>query len=153
MWSGSSLSWQVSFQCHFFILIFDRKKDRKKIKKNGKCCWQWEEKEVYYKSCRERRWHQKIGARALWKLNSWKRTKPDDSFALSEMKIEIVRARSIQTVFFGQRKRRKQVSEWAKSKHLFNGEFDPGSGRTLAACLTHASRTELYNRKPSGGRI
>ena len=22
-------------------------------------------------------------------------------------------------------------------------EFDPGSGRTLAACLTHASRTEL----------
>src|SRR5581483_4398005 len=27
------------------------------------------------------------------------------------------------------------------------GEFDPGSGRTLAACLTHASRTE---RLPSG---
>ena len=24
----------------------------------------------------------------------------------------------------------------------FFGEFDPGSGRTLAACLTHASRTE-----------
>jgi hypothetical protein len=23
-----------------------------------------------------------------------------------------------------------------------NGEFDPGSGRTLAACLTHASRAE-----------
>lgn len=22
-----------------------------------------------------------------------------------------------------------------------HGEFDPGSGRTLAACLTHASRT------------
>ena len=28
------------------------------------------------------------------------------------------------------------------SKYL-NGEFDPGSGRTLAACLTHASRTDL----------
>ena len=26
---------------------------------------------------------------------------------------------------------------------LFNGEFDPGSGRTLAACLTHASRTMI----------
>ena len=25
----------------------------------------------------------------------------------------------------------------------FNGEFDPGSGRTLAACLTHASRGAL----------
>ena len=24
----------------------------------------------------------------------------------------------------------------------FDGEFDPGSGRTLAACLTHASRAE-----------
>ena len=24
---------------------------------------------------------------------------------------------------------------------FFNGEFDTGSGRTLAACLTHASRT------------
>ena len=26
----------------------------------------------------------------------------------------------------------------------FNKEFDPGSGRTLAARLTHASRTELF---------
>ena len=24
------------------------------------------------------------------------------------------------------------------------GEFDPGSGRTLAACLTHASRTDAH---------
>ena len=30
---------------------------------------------------------------------------------------------------------------------VFHGEFDPGSGRTLAACLTHASRAE---RLPSG---
>ena len=26
---------------------------------------------------------------------------------------------------------------------FFYGEFDPGSGRTLAACLTHASRTMI----------
>ena len=26
---------------------------------------------------------------------------------------------------------------------VFVGEFDPGSGRTLAACLTHASRTMI----------
>ncbi len=31
------------------------------------------------------------------------------------------------------------ISSWNK----LIGEFDPGSGRTLAACLTHASRTEL----------
>ena len=34
---------------------------------------------------------------------------------------------------------------------LFYGEFDPGSGRTLAACLTHASRTEPYEVKFSDG--
>ena len=31
------------------------------------------------------------------------------------------------------------------------GEFDPGSGRTLAACLTHASRTESALRSDSSG--
>ena len=30
-------------------------------------------------------------------------------------------------------------------KIQFIREFDPGSGRTLAACLTHASRTECFN--------
>ena len=47
----------------------------------------------------------------------------------------------------------------AKSKYLMNDfknlgslntiywEFDPGSGRTLAACLTHASRTELFGSR------
>ena len=28
------------------------------------------------------------------------------------------------------------------------GEFDPGSGRTLAACLTHASRTVTEELAP-----
>src|SRR5882757_2231838 len=31
------------------------------------------------------------------------------------------------------------------------GEFDSGSGRTLAACLTHASRTESALRSDSSG--
>jgi hypothetical protein len=33
---------------------------------------------------------------------------------------------------------------------VFVGEFDPGSGRTLAACLMHASRTHL---RVSGARL
>ena len=35
------------------------------------------------------------------------------------------------------------------------GEFDPGSGRTLAACLTHASRARLHPSGwcPSGERV
>ena len=33
-------------------------------------------------------------------------------------------------------------------KKKFHGEFDPGSGRTLAVCLTHASRTSsIFFRK------
>ena len=38
-----------------------------------------------------------------------------------------------------------------------DGEFDPGSGRTLAACLTHASRTRSIQwqhwGRPSGERV
>ena len=35
------------------------------------------------------------------------------------------------------------------SDQIFYGEFDPGSGRTLAACLIHASRAELGELAPS----
>ena len=40
-------------------------------------------------------------------------------------------------------------------KHLY-GEFDPGSGLTLAACLTHASRAAarvVYYLAASGERL
>ena len=33
---------------------------------------------------------------------------------------------------------------WVVSVLVIYGEFDPGSGRTLAACLTHASRAGLF---------
>jgi hypothetical protein len=40
------------------------------------------------------------------------------------------------------------------SDQIFYGEFDPGSGRTLAACLTHASRAMKFLRKwISGERV
>ena len=52
---------------------------------------------------------------------------------------------------------REQVFRVDKDLH---GEFDPGSGRTLAACLTHASRTDDPDRilreevrEVSGGRV
>ena len=45
-----------------------------------------------------------------------------------------------------------QSQRFVESK--FNGEFDPGSGRTLAACLTHASRTMKFLREwISGERV
>ena len=45
---------------------------------------------------------------------------------------------------------------WEEIKIGFNKEFDPGSGRTLAARLTHASRTGMQSacwKHPSGGRV
>ncbi len=36
-----------------------------------------------------------------------------------------------------------------KLELIFFREFDPGSGRTLAACLTHASRTEFLRNEAS----
>ena len=55
------------------------------------------------------------------------------------------------------------VSEWLQRFNAFKWrldtiykEFDPGSGRTLAARLTHASRTELFRacfEKLSGERV
>jgi hypothetical protein len=35
----------------------------------------------------------------------------------------------------------------------FGGEFDPGSGSTLAACLMHASRTGSSSDGLRGGRV
>ena len=32
-----------------------------------------------------------------------------------------------------------------EKRQKYFGEFDPGSGRTLAACLTHASRTVRHS--------
>src|SRR6266545_8397805 len=43
---------------------------------------------------------------------------------------------------------------WSLLGQVLFGEFDPGSGRTLAACLTHASRTGLHLRVwVSGERV
>ncbi len=53
-----------------------------------------------------------------------------------------------------------QASSFLKSYIKFFGEFDPGSGRTLAACLIHASRAQEIDGTlrgevdgMSGGRV
>src|SRR5688500_14314985 len=44
-----------------------------------------------------------------------------------------------------------RAGQWLVWVFVFDGEFDPGSGRTLAACLTHASRAERPLRWYSSG--
>ena len=45
------------------------------------------------------------------------------------------------------------TSPAVESCHIFDGEFDPGSGPTLAACVTHASRTQAGQPALRGGRV
>src|SRR5699024_8577399 len=45
------------------------------------------------------------------------------------------------------------LTTWRRVKIDFGGEFDPGSGSTLAACLMHASRTGFTSVDLRGGRV
>src|SRR5689334_12336562 len=47
--------------------------------------------------------------------------------------------------------RGSRLVRWRPISQAVLGEFDPGSGRTLAACLTHASRAERPLRGYSSG--
>src|SRR5690348_4543592 len=57
----------------------------------------------------------------------------------------------------GSRTRRRGRTRRHKTPQNLDGEFDPGSGQTLAACLTHASRTHVSSSQEeegvSGGRV
>ena len=65
--------------------------------------------------------------------------------------------------FFGWGRLSARCSGWVGGSLpdvVLFGEFDPGSGRTLAACLTHASRTRICGSRirpseaeDSGGRV
>ena len=48
--------------------------------------------------------------------------------------------------------RNEQSAQTNRGIH-FIGEFDPGSGRTLAACLIHASRARKSSDEYSGARV
>ena len=47
-----------------------------------------------------------------------------------------------------------EVIQWSSDHVFYNGEFDPGSERTLAARFKHASRAgSCSNTSESGGRV
>ena len=63
-----------------------------------------------------------------------------------------------QQFLFSKEKNNKSVIKlsFQKLMNLFSWEFDPGSGRTLAACLIHASRTRATGActgQSSGERV
>ena len=98
----------------------------------------------------------------LWKLNSMWSVGSKEQYTLrnnlrddkSESFLHIKK-------YFPEGKQREK-SKRSRTERLISvimchREFDPGSGRTLAVCLIHASRTELSGslllRKLSGGRV
>jgi hypothetical protein len=46
---------------------------------------------------------------------------------------------------------KESVTQLSCGQTMMNGEFDPGSGRTLAACLIHASRAGEADHPFGGG--
>ena len=77
-----------------------------------------------------------------WKLNNANRKscthdfKPDVGITLSDYFIQDLCKTNLNSFI-----RIIQITRANRFFNKFIGEFDPGSGRTLAACLTHASRT------------
>ena len=122
---------------------------KKFFKKLSKKCWQKKKSVIYSLSCL--REGIAIGP---WKLNNEIRKGTRDSM-VKEPSEEFLKS-TFQTVIrklkLAKYKNNVSNDEWANKalkmiltrkcyKTIFR-EFDPGSGRTLAACLTHASRTK-----------
>ena len=123
-----------------------------KLKKFQKKCWQKGNDLVLYMSVlREQTLETKLNRISElyepWKLNNERKG------TLIRIWVRKVRTKSR----FRKRNKEKdndsqyrEMSDWAlemiltqKRKNTIFREFDPGSGRTLAACLTHASRTKF----------
>ena len=60
--------------------------------------------------------------------------------------------RSLKTISSVTQKYQSSAMQVVPTMRLSHGEFDPGSGRTLAACLIHASRA-VPRKRDSGGRV
>ena len=104
------------------MFVFLAKESTEAVKNRVKRCWQSGKVEVYCHHCRDER-----------RPDPWKRYR-------IKKKADMIFTSHVQ--------KRQSIREWVLSLRGnfqdsiqdLTREFDPGSGRTLAACLTHASR-------------
>ena len=94
----------------------------------------------------------------LWKLNNatWIICDSSQMFLKTSIDYEHKQSAISLLSFDLSRFRPKKIIRANQGFPKFYGEFDPGSGRTLAACLTHASRTRRLKAcfwKSSGKRV
>ena len=98
----------------------------------------------------------KNGSKAHWKLNNKHHIKSTkvDVYRDSEILLKNKKENSKQVKSKKDRSDEKMITEGDFGWHTNIREFDPGSGWTLAACITHSSRTVKFLRKRiSGGRV
>ena len=106
-----------------------------------KSCWQVIELMILYMSCREKT--------ATWTLitEQWINLERfnENYSATTKCRCELLwnfkePLKTVNSDF-----RNEQQARYSGKIKLLTWEFDPGSGWTLAACLTHASRTKQFN--------
>ena len=135
----------------------ERKRSEEFLKKVSKKSWQREYSVIYSLSCLRKRI-----AIGPWKLNNEIRKGTRDSMVkipsrrvfkstfqtvIRKLNSEVYKTMSAMT-----NERQSSENDW-NSLGCLNTifrEFDPGSGRTLAACLTHASRTKHLSESLRG---
>ena len=135
---------------------------KNKFKKDEKSCWQSEKDLLYWYSCREndnesRKWRTSYEvtctdpseARRCWNLDNWTVNKPWkiqwELFSSHESGCELLWNFKEPLKTVNSDLRNEQQARCSGKIKFLTWEFDPGSGWTLAACLTHASRTKRFN--------
>jgi hypothetical protein len=91
-----------------------------------------------------------VGSGSLWLAHS-KASKPDSCVAITCR--EGLFRESWAPLGVLTRKRHDASASIATLRRRIGGEFDPGSGSTLAACLMHASRARAPSGVLRGGRV
>ena len=126
------------------------------IKNISKSSWQKELNEVLYKSWLTQRTYEnqiKI-LQSQWESSvPWKLNNANRKSCTHDFKPDVGHPGLYQDEFLNKICANKiwnsltRIIQITRANRFFNkfiGEFDPGSGRTLAACLTHASRTDWH---------
>ena len=108
-----------------------------------KSCWQSSKDVIIYKSCwttQNKKNFDNWTVKYPWKILREIQRTAEWKLCVAEKKV--LQPKAVKTKV-------RRISQNDPGTNL-NWEFDPGSGWTLAACLTHASRTKHLHGIPSG---
>ena len=120
------------------FVIWDENRRVKQKEMFGFWRWKWSNSS---KKCQKRCWQSRM--RAVYSYHSvWHGTDPWKRYRIKKnadmiFMSHVQKRQSIRNEFWTWRRLQESIQDLTR-------EFDPGSGRTLAACLTHASRAGMW---------